>query len=194
MRLRSGGRGGHDGGTVIGTGHDQGAPPAGEPFDPGAGTEEAGRNLRTVAAQIAKGGVPGDRAAEGHRAVSVCFLYTQCGFRLLYCQWLHGTFFTLRVLKGAYMNLTPAQLRAARAMLAWSIDELAEAASVHRNTVLRAEKGEATVPTLAALRIALEGAGVLFISAEGGGEGVRLATPSEAVSIISRKRKAEAAS
>ncbi len=50
------------------------------------------------------------------------------------------------------MSLTTAQIRGARALLEWSIEDLAECAGVHRNTVLRAEKGEATVPTLAALR------------------------------------------
>ncbi len=85
--------------------------------------------------------------------------------------------------------LTPAQMRAGRALLEWTVDRLAEAAGVHRNTVLRAEKGEATTPTLAALRMALEGAGVVFIARNGGGEGVRLAVASDAVEVISRKRK-----
>lgn len=87
--------------------------------------------------------------------------------------------------------LTPAQIRGARAMLAWSIDDLAEKSSIHRNTVLRAEKGEATAPTLASIRLALERAGIIFISRNGSGEGVRLADPSNAVSVISRKRKTE---
>lgn len=87
--------------------------------------------------------------------------------------------------------LTPAQLRAGRALLEWPIETLAKTAGLHRNTVLRAEKGEATAPTLAALRLALEGAGVILIPPEGGGEGVRLARPSDAVAVISRKRKSE---
>lgn len=87
--------------------------------------------------------------------------------------------------------LTPAQIRGARAMLGWSIDDLAEKAGVHRNTILRAEKGAATAPTLATVQIALERAGVVFIARNGGGEGVRLTTASEAVALISRKRKTE---
>ncbi len=87
--------------------------------------------------------------------------------------------------------LTPAQLRAGRALLEWTVDVLAITAGVHRNTVLRAEKGEATIPTLAALRMALEGAGVVFIAKNGGGEGVRLAVASDAMSVISRKRRPE---
>lgn len=91
------------------------------------------------------------------------------------------------------MHLTTAQLRAARALLNWSIDELSERAGVHRNTVLRAEKGEATLPTLAALRVTLEEGGVILLPAEETGEGVRLKAPGEAVSLITRKRKVEAA-
>jgi transcriptional regulator with XRE-family HTH domain len=87
------------------------------------------------------------------------------------------------------MDLTTAQLRAARALLEWSVDDLASIADVHRNTVLRAEKGEASGPTLAAIRLALEGAGVQFIPRNGGGEGVRLKEATEAVAILSRKRK-----
>jgi transcriptional regulator with XRE-family HTH domain len=91
------------------------------------------------------------------------------------------------------MNLTPAQLRAARALVSWSVEDLAEVAGVHRNTILRAEKGEATTPTMASMRLALEEAGVQFIPKNGGGEGVRLREPSETVPVISRKRKGSGA-
>jgi transcriptional regulator with XRE-family HTH domain len=100
-------------------------------------------------------------------------------------------FFSNEAIESIKVHLTPAQLRAGRALLEWSVDVLAEAAGVHRNTVLRAENGEASAPTLAALRLALEGAGVVFIPRNGGGEGVRLAQPSEAVSVLSRKRKVD---
>ncbi len=53
---------------------------------------------------------------------------------------------------------------------------LAAAASVSRNTVVDFEKGR-RVPTtnnLAAIRAALESAGVEFIAENGGGAGVRL--------------------
>lgn len=73
----------------------------------------------------------------------------------------------------------PAQVRAARALLGWSQDRLAEASRVTRRTLLRFEIGE-TIPrvaTLAAIRAALEAAGVEFIAENGGGAGVRLKTP-----------------
>lgn len=71
--------------------------------------------------------------------------------------------------------VTSAQLRAARALLNWTVRDLAEAAKVHRNTVTRAEtdatgQGHAT----AAIQRALEAAGVEFIPENGGGPGVRL--------------------
>lgn len=59
----------------------------------------------------------------------------------------------------------------------WSRDQLAEAAQTTVRTLARIEAGE-TVPrgrTLAAIRAALEGAGVVFIDPNGGGPGVRLA-------------------
>lgn len=75
--------------------------------------------------------------------------------------------------------MTSAQIRAARALLNWTVRDLAEKAGVHRNTVTRAET-EATGPGYAtqAIRDALEAAGVEFL-AEGqnvgkGGAGVRL--------------------
>jgi transcriptional regulator with XRE-family HTH domain len=74
-------------------------------------------------------------------------------------------------------ELTPAQIRAARGLLSWSIADLATKSNIHRNTLLRAEKGEATAPTLTGIRSTLEGAGVLFISRNGSGEGVRPCSP-----------------
>lgn len=61
-------------------------------------------------------------------------------------------------------------------MLGWSQSELAEAADVSRATVVDFERG-ARVPhrnNLAAIRRALETAGIEFISENGGGPGVRL--------------------
>lgn len=71
--------------------------------------------------------------------------------------------------------VTSAQIRAARALLNLTVRDLAEAAGVHRNTVTRAEndttgQGHAT----AAIRAALEAAGVEFIAENGGGPGVRM--------------------
>ncbi|MGI4943742.1 MAG: helix-turn-helix domain-containing protein [Janthinobacterium lividum] len=73
-------------------------------------------------------------------------------------------------------DIAPAQLRAARALLDWSRDQLAEAATTTTRTLARLEAGE-NVPrsaTLTAIRTALESAGVEFIEQNGGGPGVRL--------------------
>ncbi|RYF37824.1 MAG: XRE family transcriptional regulator [Cytophagaceae bacterium] len=63
----------------------------------------------------------------------------------------------------------------ARAGLQLGVRELAELAQVSTNTVTRLERGEDLYPrTLAAIRTALEAAGVEFIAENGGGVGVRL--------------------
>ena len=75
--------------------------------------------------------------------------------------------------------ITPAQCRMGRAALRWSVPTLAAAAQVGASTVTRFET-EQTSPTranLAAIRQALERAGVVFIAENGGGPGVRLAKP-----------------
>lgn len=64
--------------------------------------------------------------------------------------------------------MTPAQCRAARGFLDISQDDLAKAASVGLSTVRDFEKGR-RVPignNLAAMRVALEGRGILFLSGE----------------------------
>jgi transcriptional regulator with XRE-family HTH domain len=77
--------------------------------------------------------------------------------------------------------LTSAQIRAARALIRWSADDLARHSTVSVTTIRRAElMPSATVLTRAndqAIRRALEIAGVEFIDAEGGGPGVRLRAP-----------------
>jgi transcriptional regulator with XRE-family HTH domain len=72
--------------------------------------------------------------------------------------------------------LTAVQCRGARAMIGWSQRELAEAAKVARQTVVDFERGAHTPypNNLAAIRAALEAAGVEFIEQNGGGPGVRL--------------------
>lgn len=71
--------------------------------------------------------------------------------------------------------LTPAQCKMARAGLGIGIRELAEQAQVSTNTVSRFEAGEELKGrTVAALRAALEAAGVIFIEENGEGPGVRL--------------------
>jgi transcriptional regulator with XRE-family HTH domain len=73
----------------------------------------------------------------------------------------------------------PAQVRMARAALNWSLADLAKAAGVHRNTVSNFETGKfaGSADAIAALRAALEAAGVIFIPENGGGAGVRLKAP-----------------
>jgi predicted transcriptional regulator len=76
--------------------------------------------------------------------------------------------------------MTPAQCRMARAALEIGVKELAEKASVSTNTIVRLERGEALRPrTLAAIRAALESAGVIFVEGNGEGPGVRLRKVSE---------------
>jgi len=67
--------------------------------------------------------------------------------------------------------MTPAQCRAARALLGWSQEELSVAASVSRKTIadFEADKRTAYDRTLRDLRAALEEAGVEFIP-----QGVRI--------------------
>ncbi len=71
--------------------------------------------------------------------------------------------------------VTSAQIRAARALLNWTVRDLAANAGVHRNTVTRAET-DATGPghATAAIRTALERAGVVFLEENGNGPGVAL--------------------
>jgi transcriptional regulator with XRE-family HTH domain len=63
----------------------------------------------------------------------------------------------------------------ARVATGLGIRELAQLAQVAPNTISRLENGEELKPrTVAAIRAALEAAGVEFIEANGGGPGVRL--------------------
>lgn len=74
--------------------------------------------------------------------------------------------------------MTGAQIRAARALVRWRAQDLADAAQVGIMTIHRAEKEDGRVQmnpsTEAAIRRALEEAGVEFIPENGGGPGVRL--------------------
>ena len=71
--------------------------------------------------------------------------------------------------------ITPAQCRMARAALELGVRDLATAAKVSTNTITRFEGGEALRGrTVAAIRAALEAAGIAFIAENGGGLGVRL--------------------
>jgi transcriptional regulator with XRE-family HTH domain len=65
-----------------------------------------------------------------------------------------------------------------RAALNVGVRDLATAANVSTNTVTRLERGDTLFPrTVAAIRAALEAAGVEFIDENGGGAGVRLRKP-----------------
>jgi transcriptional regulator with XRE-family HTH domain len=72
--------------------------------------------------------------------------------------------------------MTPAQCRAARALLDWSQQQLAEAARIGNATIRNFESGRSSPQnaTLDVLRRAFEGAGVIFIEENGQGPGVRL--------------------
>jgi transcriptional regulator with XRE-family HTH domain len=77
-------------------------------------------------------------------------------------------------------QLTSAQIRAARALIRWSAEDLATETALSVTTIRRAELTDsATSLTTAndrAIRQALEAAGVEFIDENGGGPGVRKRT------------------
>jgi transcriptional regulator with XRE-family HTH domain len=76
------------------------------------------------------------------------------------------------------VSLSSELIRAARALLRWEQRDLADASSVSLPTIKRLESRPGPLAahgsTLAALRKALESAGVEFIDENGGGPGVRL--------------------
>ena len=78
----------------------------------------------------------------------------------------------------AVKGLSSSQIRAARALLRWSAEDLARESALGLNTIKRAELAEdktsLTVANDLAVRRALEAAGVEFIDENGGGPGVRL--------------------
>jgi precorrin-6B methylase 1 len=75
-------------------------------------------------------------------------------------------------------TISSAQIRAARALLKWSAQDLASASALGVNTIRRAEVADEEIALTAAnslaVRNALETAGVEFIDENGGGPGVRL--------------------
>lgn len=74
------------------------------------------------------------------------------------------------------MSLTPEQSRAARGLVDWSQTELGTRSNLSESTVRDFEKGR-RVPSqnnIAAIRAALETAGVIFVDQNGEGPGVRL--------------------
>jgi hypothetical protein len=75
------------------------------------------------------------------------------------------------------------QIRAARALLRWTADMLAERSKVGVATIKRAEGVDGDVKMTAAnvdaVQRALETAGIEFIPENGGGAGVRMRKPAE---------------
>jgi transcriptional regulator with XRE-family HTH domain len=69
------------------------------------------------------------------------------------------------------MTLSPAQCRAARALLNWSQEDLVRASGITKKTIADFERG-ATSPrlqTLAQIRAAFEAAGIEFLDGEAPG-------------------------
>jgi len=81
-------------------------------------------------------------------------------------------------LKAAAQPLRSSQIRAARALLRLSAEDLARESALGLSTIKRAELADdetsLTVANDSAVRRALEGAGVEFIDENGGGPGLRL--------------------
>lgn len=78
--------------------------------------------------------------------------------------------------------MTSEIIRAARMLLRWEQSELAAASGVGLSTIKRLETKTGPLgahgPTMQAIRLALEGAGILFITADDvAGPGVRLSSP-----------------
>ena len=77
--------------------------------------------------------------------------------------------------------LLAVQCRMARTALGWSVRDLATAASVSTNTIVRLERGEELKPrTIADIRTAFSNAGIVFLDGDyagEGGPGVRLLKP-----------------
>ena len=86
--------------------------------------------------------------------------------------------------------ITPRQIRAARALLDWSQQELADKAIVSLNALARLERGtvDPRMSTLSAVERALQKAGIEFIPESDRGEGVRLSRPDSPARVAGRTR------
>ena len=78
--------------------------------------------------------------------------------------------------------ILPAQVRGARGLLGWTLDQLIAASGVPKSTLIRFENATVAprASTIEAIRTALEEAGVIFIQQNGDGPGVRLRKDGEA--------------
>jgi transcriptional regulator with XRE-family HTH domain len=76
------------------------------------------------------------------------------------------------------LKVSVRQIKAARALMAWSQEQLSEAAGVSIPTIKRLEAHDGPLggrnDTADKIRTALEQAGIQFIDENGGGPGVRL--------------------
>jgi predicted transcriptional regulator len=83
--------------------------------------------------------------------------------------------------KKSILKVSIRQIKAARALLAWSQEELAAAADVSIPTIKRLEATDGPLggrsQTANKIRVALQTAGIEFIDENGGGPGVRLKKP-----------------
>jgi predicted transcriptional regulator len=83
--------------------------------------------------------------------------------------------------KKSILKVSIRQIKAARALLAWSQKELAAAADVSIPTIKRLEATDGPLggrsQTANKIRMALQAAGIEFIDENGGGPGVRLKKP-----------------
>ena len=74
--------------------------------------------------------------------------------------------------------VTIKQIKAARALLGWSQEDLAEHSAISEPTIARLESADGPIAgrpnTAEKIRAALERAGIDFIDENGGGPGVRL--------------------
>ena len=72
--------------------------------------------------------------------------------------------------------MSPAQCRAARALISMNQPQLAEASGLGLSTVVdfERERRQVAAPTVELIRRALEDAGIEFIAENGGGAGVRM--------------------
>ena len=79
--------------------------------------------------------------------------------------------------------ITGSQMRAARAVLRWSLEDLARESGVSMSTIRRAEADEGTltvtVPNQRAIRTAFQSAGIEFIGTPDDGPGIRIRPPKQ---------------
>jgi transcriptional regulator with XRE-family HTH domain len=85
----------------------------------------------------------------------------------------------------------PSQVRMARAALNWSLDELSQAAGVHRNTISNFETGKyaGSPEALQAIRRALERAGIAFTNGKEPGVKLKATRPRATQPVNVRRRR-----